>query len=245
MAERDEGFQSRDALIASLQTDFNDKDRQLASSESKARNLQTSLDEARNENQRLDAQLNSMAAALESMRADYQTLAATVDRQTQSLEEARTTSMTAAETRDESVRAKEKAVAHLRDAQNEIASLNAAMDSLRIANADLTDTNRSLEIIVAAARTELGPGWIASAQPSLDGTVRHVDSGGRLLTVAITANPASADVKPGYRFAVYDGETYKGEAMITDVDGNFAFCRVTVAAGPEIKIGDRASTRTN
>jgi len=78
-------------------------------------------------------------------------------------------------------------------------------------------------------------------QPELKGAIEHVEKG--LCVVRIEANPDDLVVEPGWYFAVHDGRTYKGEAVITDVTGEFAFCRITRSVpGTCIAVGDRAET---
>ena len=89
------------------------------------------------------------------------------------------------------------------------------------------------------------PGILELAQPKLVGAVERVDAAGKLVTVLITDDPADAGCKAGYSFAIYSGSTYKGEAVVTSVDGKFAFCRVTRSTGRDILPGDQATTVTN
>ena len=89
------------------------------------------------------------------------------------------------------------------------------------------------------------PGAIVNALPKLAGTIQRVDAGGDLVTILVTDDPSEVGVKPGYNFAVFKDATYKGEATVTDVDGKFAFCRITRSTGKPIQVGDSASTQTN
>ena len=102
---------------------------------------------------------------------------------------------------------------------------------------------RELEIIKAVA---IEHGLIQSMiQPDLRGVVTVVGASGRLVTVSITENPGSAAIEPGIQFAIYSGDTYKGEARVTSVEGTYAFCTLVAAPASAIVIGDRAATVLN
>ena len=81
------------------------------------------------------------------------------------------------------------------------------------------------------------------AQPTLGGSVIQVGANGRIVTVEVRNNPGDVAISAGYRFAIYRGSDYKGEAVVTGTNANFAFCRVTkLKDGQAVQVGDNAST---
>ena len=86
------------------------------------------------------------------------------------------------------------------------------------------------------------------AAPTLEGRVCHV--AGRLLTVRIDENPDDIDIEAWiecmpFRFAIYDGKTYKGDAVATRFfeEDNVALCRLVIKPDDVvIEVGDRATT---
>ena len=142
-------------------------------------------------------------------------------------------------TRDDAVNAKNTAEAENRSLKAEIASLNDKGTQKDLQIASLSKDNGEKQLLIDVAKAK---GFLESmAVPQLAGTVSIVS--GRLLTVAITDNATNAEVKPGYKFAIYDASGYKGEAKVTGVDGTgkAAFCTLEFNKG-EVKVGDKAST---
>ena len=82
---------------------------------------------------------------------------------------------------------------------------------------------------------------VFAPQPDLVGVVEHAQ--GAICIVRMTENPDRVAVLPGYYLAISRDEDYRGEAVITCVDGEFAFCRITrPVPGRSVEIGDLAET---
>ena len=171
-------------------------------------------------------------------------MAGNVQASTEKAEAYHKDAMAAATVRDAAIREKEIAVADLRDALNRIASLEGDVGTRDGLLAERDAEIRRQGIIIEIAKDRFGTDFIVNAQPHLGGTVQHVGPEGRLLTVTVTENPSSAELKRGYRFAIFSGNTYKAEAQVTEVNGNNAFCRVLESKGIPILVGDRAVTNT-
>ena len=76
------------------------------------------------------------------------------------------------------------------------------------------------------------------------GTVSQVGASGNLVTIALKTG--ADNLKTGTSFAIFnpaDGG-YKGEALVTDIDGSkkFCFARLTLKQGKAVKSGDSAAT---
>jgi hypothetical protein len=143
-------------------------------------------------------------------------------------------------TRDDAVRAKEAAEAENRKMNSDIAELNTKVTDKDLAIAGLTKDKNELGLLVDVAKAK---GFLPQmAVPALAGTVSNVSD--RLVTLSITSNPTNAEVKAGYRFAIYDASGYKGEARVTDYDAGAkaAFCTMEFVKGV-VKTGDSASTQ--
>jgi hypothetical protein len=234
---------TKDQALAALQDDVATAERQLAAADANTSRLSTEVEEKNAEIERSEKRLNTMEGDLAKQQANYAKIADAIDRATQDAAQARQSSIAAGEAKDAALRVQETATADLRDAQAQIASLQTDVGARDVAIVDLESANREKDVLLSIVR-DRAPGLLALAQPTLGGTVQHVDASGRLLTVTVTDNPAEADIKPGYSFAIFEGTNYKGEARITSVDGRFAFCRVTNPTGDKIKVGDSARTNT-
>lgn len=230
--------------LTAEQAQKRDSDRKLNASEQAKNALETQNQELRAENERYAKQLSTIQAEIQTQAANYSTISSSIDTSTQEYQRATQQALAALQERDEAVRAKEVAQADLRDSQDRVAALETSLAEQQVAIADLEQTIREKDVLLDIVRTRV-PGVLELAQPKLLGTVQRVDADGKLVTILITSDDADAGAKPGYSFALYAGSTYKGEAVVTDVDGNFAFCRVTRTTGRPIMAGDQATTVTN
>ncbi|MHC5063498.1 MAG: zinc ribbon domain-containing protein [Planctomycetota bacterium] len=244
----DELKSSSDAEIASLtnqlesrQKDINDLNVRFTAADTKANQATVTIEDLTKENERLNNQLSSIEGDIKTFVANHSTVASSVDRATTEATAARQASIDAATARDAAVREKDVAVADLRDANTEIETLKTNMEALNARVQAAEDEARQTKALLEVAVSQ---GFkVASAQPAMGGTVTHVGPQGTLLTIAISDNPAKAEVKPGLRFSIMEGADYKGTATITDVDGSNALCRMTNLEGASVKVGDAASTK--
>ncbi len=240
---------SSDAEVASLsnqveikQKELNDLNVRFTAADTKANQATVTIGDLTKENERLNNQLSSIEGDIKTLVANHSTVSSSVERATIEATNARQDSIDAATARDAAVREKDVAVADLRDAQAEIDTLKGAVENLNARVEAAEDEARQTKALLDVAVSQ---GFkVASAQPALGGTVTHVGPQGTLLTIAISDNPAKAEVKPGLRFSISDdGGDYKGTATITDVDGANALCRMSSLDGATVKVGDAASTK--
>jgi uncharacterized protein (DUF2126 family) len=241
VTEKNELETRLEGQLAAVSQDLVAMERRHNQADQARANLETDNARLVAENERLQSTLTAIQGDVASLQASAATVASSIDRATTDAAQARQASIAASAERDEAVRARLTAEADLRDANVQIAQLTDTIGErdTRIAALDANIREQGVLLQVAIAN-----GFVpAMAQPSLEGTVNHVAAGGKLVTITVTDNPSAAEIKPGYSFAIYRGEDYKGEAHVTSVDGNFAFCRVE-GNGRPIMIGDSAKTNT-
>lgn len=226
-----------------LDDQLNAKDRELRAHKSQ-------LDAAENENktlreksQQLEAQLADLAADVKNIGSQTTAMAQEIQQSGAQSKQAYEMAMTASHAKDEALSQKEAAEASSGNAQRKIAELEAAVAEQNGRIAALQQENSEKDVLLTTWRTKL-PGITANMmQPDIRGVVQTVQGQGDLLTVRVTDNPGSAEVKPGYTFAIYKANTYKGEAVIQDVQGEFVFCRMTKKMdGATVQVGDAATT---
>lgn len=230
--------------VVALGNDVSAKERQLDTAAQVNETIRSELKKEQERNEAAEKRLAAVQGDLATLQANTTTTAAAVERASKSAEEQSKLALDASRVRDEAIRAKEVAVADLRDANDKIAALEATIGGNGEMIAKLETQVREQGVLIEFANSKM-PGLFTPALPKLGGTVQRVDADGQLLTVLVTDDPSEVGVKPGYTFAVFNGQKYKGEALVTDVDGKFAFCRVTRSTGEKIVTGDSASTQTN
>ncbi|MCA8941040.1 MAG: hypothetical protein KDB80_00655 [Planctomycetes bacterium] len=220
-------------------------DSQLASSQAKLKSLESTNSTLVDENRQLDARLSTLDGAMQTMKSDLGTISSSLEKAQSEYTNSVKLALEATSQRDEAQRVRDTAVADLSDANNVIKSLREDLE-MRDANlAKASSTNKEQAMLLAAIQAKFPDiNLSVLAQPALKGTVRRAD--GDLLTIVVTDNPASADIRPGIRFAVAGDKGYKGEALVTEVEGNNAFCRMVLRNGDsEIAVGDAAMTQTH
>lgn len=194
------------------------------------------------ENTRLNGQLAELGKDLKNLQSAHTTIAATIERVSADYKQAYELAMKASAERNEAVAARQKAEKELADASFNIKKLREEIGQLNGRIAQLTQENQEKEVLLALVRRK-APFVLETAQPDLQGAVQRVGPNGKLVTIEITANPANAPLKPGLQFAIYSGNTYKGEAIVTSIEGKFAFANVTTKKeNVAIVPGDRAAT---
>jgi hypothetical protein len=238
LAEREKVFAS--------EIERRDGDLRIATSaksaaENRQANLEVELNRIKDENTRLETRLGIVDGEIKKMgsvaEANATELKALVTQYAATLQMA----MKDQKDKDDAVRAKDAAEAENRTLKGQVAELNETVTNKDVAIAGLTKDKGELDLLVTVAKAK---GFLESmAVPQLAGTVSIVQ--GRLCTIAVTDNPTSAEIKPGYRFAIYDDASgYKGEARVTSVDAErkAAFCTIEIQTGAAVKEGDKAST---
>lgn len=206
-------------------------------------NAQRDLVDANAESQRLSAQLDTMAGNINQITASTAGMRSSIDTAVQNAQQASQDNIAAQSQRDQAVQDREEAVANLRDANFTMTQLQDQIEAQGGQIAELQADIRQKDILVASAKIR---GYLESmAAPDLRGVVTVVGASGRLVTVSITENPGEAAIEPGIEFAIYSGETYKGDARITSVEGTYAFCTLLFEPASAIVVGDRAATKLN
>ncbi len=225
---------------AELTNEIQDKDRELRGTTSSLEVTKTENASLTEENQRLQSQLADMSSDLKSLNSRASTMSDAIERSTADSRQALDTAMKATEAREAALNEKETAEASLWEAQTQIADLEEKLANAMASVASLEQTTKEQDVLLAIVNRK-APELLANAQPDLRGVVEQAE--GSICTVRVTENPGDAEIRPGYRFAVYKGKTYKGEARVTDVDGKFAFCTFTGAEpGISVTAGDAAAT---
>jgi hypothetical protein len=199
------------------------------------------LESTQDENKQQAQQLASFEADIKALRATAEATATESKTAFQQAQEAYRMAMADQKTKDEAVAAKNAAEAENRSLKATIAQMTETAGTKEIEIKGLNEEKSRLGLLVDVAKAK---GFLESmAVPALAGVVSHVN--GKLCTINVTDNPTSAEIKPGYGFAIYDASGYKGEAIVQSVDADkkFAFCRMSVVSG-SVKEGDNAATKT-
>jgi hypothetical protein len=206
----------------------------------------TALQQAQDENTALSKRLGEFEGSMKQLQA---TAAASLTEMKSALEKANAAfnqNVADQKTRDEAVRAKDAAVAENRDLKDKISKMEEAATGLNANIKTLESDKSSLQLLVKVAEAN---GFIRSmAAPNLSGLVTTASP--NLCTIQVTENPGQVDIKQAielgkWSFAIYDGSTYKGEAVAEryEASANAVLCRVQNVKG-EIKQGDKAATKT-
>lgn len=230
------------AKIAELEQQASTSDVAKATLEQRLTSLTNEKQRLEDDNAAKDRRLAEQELAQKSMASSMSAMSTEIAAASRNAKEAFDKAVAAEGVKDTAVREKDDAAAKFKDATLKIASLEEAGASKDQQIAMLTKKNGELDLLVSVARVK---GFLDSmAVPPLSGTIAHI--AGRLVTIQVDNNPTNAEIKPGYAFAVYDGTTYKGEAIVTEADAekNVAFARLDLVKG-EIKVGDKANTKTN
>lgn len=191
---------------------------------------------------RLEGRLSSFEGDLKKMTSIAEASKTAMEAALSESQKAMAMAIADQKTKDDAVRAKDAAEGENRGLKGEIAALSEAGSNKDVQIAQLAKENSEKQLLIDVS---MAKGFLASmAVPQLAGTVGQVS--GRICTVNVTDNPTNAEIKPGYKFAIYDASGYKGEARITSVDAErkAAFCTIEIQKG-EVKIGDKAATHLN
>jgi hypothetical protein len=231
------------ASVQAKESERADTERKMIASETSKNSLENENQELRSENERLARLLNTIQADLAAQQSNYATIKSSIDTATAQYTEAAQLALKAEGEKDQAVRARTVAERDLRDANDTIASLQASLAERSDKVASLEQTIKEKDVLLELVNVRY-PGLLAEAMPPLSGTIERVDAAGKLVTILITDDKTNSGARPGYSFAIYSGTTYKGEALVTSVDGRFAFCRMTKNTGREVMPGDQATTIT-
>lgn len=201
--------------------------------------LERDVKKAQEENATLKQQLSELEANYKAMQSDTATMKTKIEGAFNQAQEAWSLALKSQEQKDNAVREKDQAQADLLSANNRIDSLENDKMGLLAKEAELQQEIREKDILISAARNN---GFNAlDVMPRMEGVVTQAE--GDLVTVRVTDNPTKSDIKPGYKFAIYDNNRYKGDMTVTDVANDYAIGRVYLRQNNAvIEVGDRAAT---
>lgn len=230
------------ANIKDLQDRLTGANTQVAQLDTERLSLNNRLEAEKETNVSLSKRVGEFEATLKVLSSSSQGMSDQIAAAFSKAGDAYTRAIAAQQEKDAAVRAKDDAVNQAKEAALKITALEETVSNKDAEIAQLSQKNGELDLLVSVARTK---GFLDSmAVPPLDGIIAQVN--GRLVTIQVNNNPTNAEIKPGYKFALYDGTTYKGEARVTEADAEkgVAFATMEIVKG-EVKPGDRASTQTN
>ncbi len=132
-----------------------------------------------------------------------------------------------------------------RDAEDGLREANSTVASLTEANASLKREVNQMEVKFAVVLAETGINVDSYvAVPKIDASVLDVREITDELQLVMLNRGKNHEVKPGFTFDIYRGQTYKGRAKVETVQAEYCSALVTTAVeGKTISTGDRASTR--
>lgn len=243
LAEKVKGFDSERARLESERNTFENA---KTAKETELGAANNSLLQANDEIKRQQQLLNSMEAQLKHLASTAEANGAEMKQMATHAKQAFDMAIADQKTRDEAVNAKNVAEAENKTLKTTIASLEDTVKQRELSIADLTKEKNRLGLLVSVAQQK---GFMPSmAAPSLAGMVTNASA--NLCTIQVTDNPGKIDIADAiaqnpFAFAIYDGGTYKGEAVATKYEpsANAVLCSVRLVKG-EIKEGDKAATRT-
>jgi len=214
---------------------------------------ETSLGAANNSLQQKQDEITRLTQQLNTMEGNLKQLTSIAEAQNEKANKAFETAKAAYDmaiadqkTRDDSVNAKNVAEAENKTLK---ANLAASEDTVKQRDLKIADLDKDLsrhKLLVSVATQK---GFMpAMAAPNLAGMVTNASA--NLCTIQITDNPGKIDITDAiaqnpFAFAIYDGNTYKGEAIATKYEpsANAVLCDLRLVKG-EIKEGDKAATKT-
>jgi predicted nucleic acid-binding Zn-ribbon protein len=241
-AANDKYEQDTSALKTELDSSKNDLQVSNANLKSKG----TTLASAEEENTNLKKRLDDLQARIANIEGNTTKMAGTIDNQNTRLSDLTEKWVAATQARDVALKAQNAAVDGQAIAERDLNMSKRRNAALTAEINEKTEANGKLrtEISVIISEIPAARAIAARALPSVSGKVTAVNSSLKTITISLGANQAG--VSRGWRFALHNDKTYKGELWITHVADNMAFGRIeNVVPGAEIVVGDRASTRLN
>ncbi|MCC6669958.1 MAG: hypothetical protein IT458_02775 [Planctomycetes bacterium] len=227
-------------LIQQKDTELGTAQREVTRLDSLQRQTQNSLDEARRTNEGLEKQVSDLTGDIKSLNSSYATVASKVEKASDDSAKAIQMALAAEEEKNKALNAKVDLEAKLAEANAKISGQEKSIADLNGSLATLQGEVRQRDILIQVAKTRM-PSIFTDAQPDIAGRVENVDALGNLVTIMLT--DGQKDCQPGHRLALYNDRAYLGEAVVTDVKGEFAFARITAKpANASVKQGDRAKT---
>ncbi|MFT4511804.1 MAG: hypothetical protein ACI89X_002234 [Planctomycetota bacterium] len=233
--------------VAQLEKERNDFEVASSTNQESAGAARVALGRAQDENKRLGQLTGELQTDVKALRALAEQGNTNAKSAFETANKAYESSIASIGARDEAVNAKNASDGVNRNLKNEIAGLNDTIGKKDLQIAALDRDNQEQQLLVAAAQAN---GFINSmAAPDLAGTVSNAS--GRLCTIAIGENPGNVDIQSiinrmPFRFAVYDENGFKAEAVATKYEpsANAVLCNLMFTKGEAtIRVGDKASTK--
>jgi hypothetical protein len=198
------------------------------------------LDEAMADALKLREQLNSIEGTIKQIESSNRTVADQLKLAVERADAAYKGQMEASQREHDAKDAQSKAEATLAEAQSKIGDLETKLADGATRIQGLEADVAEKDLLIAAVKTKV-PGVLLTAVPDIHGNVTNVDPGGQLVTVEVTSK--TGEIKPGYSLAIFSGSTYKGDMVVTSVEGNYVFGRMSVVRdGSMVAPGDKAAS---
>ncbi len=227
-----------DAKVAELR----DVDRELRAQKSLFDRADGDNKALRAENAQLTAQLADLAGDVKNISSQTTTMAQEIERSREQSKQAYDLAVGADREKASALDERESALTQLAEVERQMEQLRDTLAQTNARLAEAQQAKQEADVMVAMFKSAY-PGIVEAVTPDFGGVVHQVDNANTLLTVRVTDNPGSLEVKPGYSFAIFDEDLYKGEAIVQATEGEFAFCRMSKRReGASISIGDRART---
>lgn len=229
-----------EAEKTSLTTELSAAKTQVSSLDTLSKRNDAQLSEAKAENEILSKKLASIEGDVKGILSHWSTVASKVEAAGEDAKKTLAMAMTADEEKHKALNAQQQAEAKLTEANNKIAALDAKIADLNGAVAAKDAEIGQQKILISNGKAKFGDAFLGLAQPDAEGRVSHVAD--KLVTIEYTKK-GGGDLMKGHTFALYNDKGYKGEALVTEVEGSIAFCRITMAKdGASVNVGDKAAT---
>ena len=231
----------------SLTAEINRAQRDLQSATQKASQLETDLASKTRDYEQLNQMATQSSASLDSLKTTLAGIATSFDALKADAEQGRKVWADAETKKNEAIKSMEEMSGKLGTAEQKIAALERNLADANTKVCSLQHESEGQKVLISLAQQKY-PGIFAFAAPTLDGQVSVVSQTGNFITAQITNNPSNAEIKPGYSLAVWGGDKYKAEAVITDVNKSAEGAAIVFATvkskekDATIKVGDRVST---
>ena len=226
------------SALDNLSQELSKSNRELAAYTTQAKRAEAELDGQTKENQRLSGLLSSLESDLKELKSGYATMVSKVETASEDAKKTLQLGLAADEEKHKALNAQKDAEAKLAEASAKIASLDSKIADL---NGEMSKRDQKIgeQTTLLAAWSLKFPGAVLGAQPDVAGRVHHVSN--KLVTIEITDK--KGDLQKGNTFSIYNAAGYKADMVVENVDGNFAFGRITMAKdNASVIVGDNAKT---
>jgi predicted nucleic acid-binding Zn-ribbon protein len=226
--------------IAKLSDSESTLKQNLARADEEKADLGRNLRNAEQENTDLKGRLTNVEKNLATINGSVSSVSTELASYNKQNQELRDKYLTAQAETQNATQAKDDAEARLSAAQQDIVRLTENNLAMQDENGRTRDEIARLSTIKLAYE-ERFPGLMVPAK-AIDGTIVAVDANLKIATISVGSE--NGGVEAGVKFAVFDGGSYKGDILITDVTPQVSHGRIVVEnPGKVINKGDQCSTR--